>query len=373
MKLKTLLVTYDLQPPWDSGLKVYGRGLMSSLQKMQGIEVSSATIDSSGNTLIERDGRRENDIRYDYVHVVLTGLRPLSSALKKFHGATIFKHIVTPSVGFRNAISTKICYGILNGLENRRLVRCFSSKFVAESYMMQGERIIPPSVDTTRFAPMDTDEDQRRNVISTLEKSTTAVGLENLQSRSDCLTLLYSGPLTQDRFPYQTVLGAIKSSNSKILIVGRPTNGGADAGRLDEILSYSQKIGIESRLAITSKILTEEEKVSLINYSDIVIQPFAKSTQLYVAVDPPIFLLEAMACGRPVITSRSYSFQSLIKNGYNGYAIDWENPRELKDALNDCQRITTTKLGTNARQTVLQDFSHSSVSEKLKVMYNDYN
>lgn len=369
--MKTLLITYDLQPPWDSGLKVYGRGLLQSLQNIRDIDVTAMTM--FDDVISDHNGNGKN---YDYVHVVQTGFKPVTSALKRFKKATVFKHIVTPSIGLRSAINTKVFYSLINGWENRRMVRCFSSRFVADSYFMHGSgRIVPPSVDTDAFTNTKFDLKKRNDVLDSLRTSEIKVGLENLQSNPEKLTLLYSGPLTEDRFPHRTVLNALKGTSSKILIIGRSINNGADSGRVSEILSYARKIDIENRVSIVSKTLAEHEKVSLINYSDIVIQPFARNTQLYVAVDPPIFLLEAMACGKPVITSKSYSFRSLIKNGYNGYTIDWDSYGELDKALLDCQSTANkiSELGMHARQTVLEDFSCASVAKKLQSIYNDYN
>jgi len=354
--MKALLITYDLQPPWDSGLKVYGRGLMHSMQNVVGMKLD--TVHDIHDISNSRD--------YDYVHVVLTGFRPFAKALKTFKQAKIFKHIVTPSIGIRSVLATKTCYAIINRLENR-LVKCFSSEFVARSYFINGNRIIPPSIDTSVFVNSDNIRAKKLNEF--LEVSPIKYGLDNLKHNSDTL-ILYSGPLTEDRFPYKKVLTALNGTRSKMLIIGRPTNNGAEAERIEEIISYSRRLNVESKMAVALKLLNEEEKVSLLNLSDVIIQPFTKATQEYVAVDPPIFLLEAMACGKPVITSRAYSFQSFIKNGYNGYTIDWDNSDELKEALLGCQNA---ELGMNARQTVLQQFSHDSVSQKLKKLYNDYN
>jgi len=357
--VKSLLITYGLQPPWDNGLKVYGRGLKNSLDNISGMEVDVISNPNEISSL-------QSD-SYSYVHVVLTGVTPFARALKAFKRAQIFKHIVTPSMGLRNALSTKLCYSMVNGIENR-LVKCFSSEFVASSYFMDANRVIPPSVDDARF--VNSNHVQTTEIIEILEDSPAKAGLDHLADGSADTLLLYSGPLTEDRFPHKKVLSALKETNSKLLVIGRPTNNGADNGKIQEIISYSHELEIENRVTAALKLLTEDQKIKLLNYCDAVLQPFARSTQLYVAVDPPIFLLEAMACGKPVIASKSYSFQSLITNGHNGYTIDWENPEELKSAVAGCEN---SSIGENARQTIERDFSYHSVSRKIEKMYNDFN
>jgi glycosyltransferase involved in cell wall biosynthesis len=352
-------MTYDLSPPWDNGLKVYGRGLMNSLQRINGMELTTLSKVEDISKHVDRD--------YEFIHVVLTGRDPFTKALRYFRNATIFKHIVTPSIGFKNAFSTNLCYSMINRFETR-LVKCFSSKFVAESYFLNGSFIVPPSVDTATFH--NTGATNEEIIMTMLGNSTAKAGIDNIKRRRQGI-ILYSGPLTKDRFPYEKVLSDLKETKSNLLIIGRPTNNGAESSSVEEIMAYTKRMNLESSVSIAVKLLTEEEKISLLNFADVVIQPFAKRTQSYVAVDPPIFLLEAMSCGKPVITSRSYSFQSFIKNGYNGYTIDWEDANEFREALSEC--LEKGSIGSNARKTVLENFCHDSVAKKVQGMYNDYN
>lgn len=355
--MKALMIAYDLQPPWDNGLKVYGRGLRDSLENIDGMEL----------TTIADTNKMERENEYDFVHVVQTGVEPFSMALKFFRNAIVFKHIVTPSIGLGNSLSTKLCYSVINSFQNR-LVRCFSSKFVAESYFMHSNLIIPPSINTSTF--VNTAQPDEEKILSLLDESHVKFGTNNFLKSSNGI-VLYSGPLTKDRFPYTRVLNALKQTDSNLLIVGRAANNGADRDMMEEIISYARKFDLESRISIALKLLTEDEKVLLLNFADTIIQPFTNNTQLYVAVDPPIFLLEAMSCGKPVITSQTYSFQSLIRNGYNGYAINWDDPLAVDEALKGCK--ATSELGLNARQTILRDFSTEYVSKKIQAIYNDYN
>jgi glycosyltransferase involved in cell wall biosynthesis len=356
--MKILLATYDLCPPWDSGHKVYGKGLLDSIKMIEDVDITTVKSLNNGTNLLED--------RYDYVHVVLAGSEPLTKALRTFKKARIIKHILTPSIGYRSSVSTKIYYAIVQMVQSR-LIRCFSSDFVANSYFMNADLIIPPPIDTTVFVSSPKVEEDE--IISILENCSVKVGVGNIKGNSNSL-ILFSGPLTADRFPYQIVLRAISDTRSKILIIGRTSNNGPGQEKVQEIINYARKLNIENRVTIVLKSLSEEEKVKLINYCDAVIQPFAKYTQQFVAVDPPFFLLESMACGKPVITSKTYSFEHLITNGSNGYAIDWKNPGELDIAITDC--VSNRQMAAAARTTITQNFSLQHVSKKLKGIYDDY-
>jgi glycosyltransferase involved in cell wall biosynthesis len=357
--LKILVVTYDLSPPWDSGHKVYGKGLMSSISAI-GDEIVVANTRSLEN--YHCNG-------FDFVHVILTGFEPLWKALNLFKGATIFKHILTPSVGLRNSITTKACYSLIN-LHRSELVRCFSSNFVAKSYYMRDPLLIPPCVNTSTYSNFSSyDTGGKDSILTILKDSPVSIGLKNIEDDSNGV-VLYSGPLTQDRFPYRQVFQSLKKTKSKMLIIGRTSNYGPGIEKVEEIVSFARKTGLENRLGIALKILTEDEKIQLINYSSVVIQPFSQVTNHFVAVDPPIFLLEAMACGKPVITSKAYSFQEFIRNGHNGYAIDWDDPEGASLAFAEC--LNNSCVGKNARDTIEQNFSCTQLSKRLMNIYNDH-
>lgn len=381
--MKALLVTYDLQPPWDSGLKVFGRGLSESMRKIEGLDLDTA------HSLEEISSRSRTD-DYDCVHIVLPGLKPLVKVIQRFKNSTIFKHIVTPAVGVRSSVSTKLCYAMLDSLSSH-IVKCSSSDFVMRSYSMEADAIIPPAVDVSIFnlgassaatsqaiypvaegtGEIGILEADRGQILSFLENSAVKAGIDNIRNAADGV-LLYSGPLTVDRFPYNHVLRALAQSRASVLIIGRTTNQGAEMESAREIVSYANKLGIQNRVAIALKILNEKEKLAVINHSDVVIQPFTNgSRHQYVAVDPPIFMLEAMACSKPVVTSKAYSFQSIIKNGTNGYALDWSDSKVVGSAIEDC--ISNKTIGARARQTIVENFSTDIVSRKLKQMYDDNN
>lgn len=54
------------------------------------------------------------------------------------------------------------------------------------------------------------------------------------------------------------------------------------------------KMGLKDNIAIRVKDIEEQEKVLIYNMADIVMYPAVE----FVAIDPPLSLLEAMACAR---------------------------------------------------------------------------
>lgn len=71
----------------------------------------------------------------------------------------------------------------------------------------------------------------------------------------------------------------------------------------------------------------------------------------------PSVVLEAMACGTPIVSTNNCMLPYVIKSGYNGYLCD--SPQEMRQKLiellnnpEECRR-----LGDNARQTILENFA----------------
>jgi hypothetical protein len=78
----------------------------------------------------------------------------------------------------------------------------------------------------------------------------------------------------------------------------------------------------------------------------------------------PTALLEAMACGCACVSTATCMIPEIIKHGYNGYIFNDES--QLREV---CQILLThedlcTKLGNNARQTILTNFSKESFVQK---------
>ncbi len=353
-----LIINFELVPPWSDGIKVFARGLFGSIVRAGDTQVTIKSIDNI-----------TKNYDYDHAHIVYpTGPMTVMRATKRLKHTTIFKHIITPAIRFRTAINTNIFYNSVGLLYGRRIIKCFSSEFVAHSYFMQGDLIIPPPIDTENFVGYPKDWDK---LFSILEESSTKIWLNNIKKSEGGGLALYSGPLSEDRFPYVHVLNAVKHAKCQILVVGRfweqPKNNAISY--VNDIVSYAKKIGVENKVSIVSRTLSEEEKITVINCADAIIQPFDSKLK-NIAVDPPIFLLESMACGKPVIASKFYSLKSVVRNGANGYIIDWHDIEQFKEALSDC--LGRSRIGCNARDTILQNFSIDTVAKKLRGMYDAF-
>lgn len=87
----------------------------------------------------------------------------------------------------------------------------------------------------------------------------------------------------------------------------------------------------------------------------------------------PFMLLEAMACGRPVIGSDIPGINDVISHGENGILVPPKNSEALADAIMLLMenKELRNRLGRNARQFVIKNYSWDVITEKIEIVYNE--
>jgi glycosyltransferase involved in cell wall biosynthesis len=88
----------------------------------------------------------------------------------------------------------------------------------------------------------------------------------------------------------------------------------------------------------------------------------------------PLTVIEAMACGTPVIAPDIITLHGFILEGYNGLFYEFNNLNSFNDAIerfNGLTDVEKTVMGQNARCYYEQNFTQQASYEVLKGIYHD--
>ena len=140
-----------------------------------------------------------------------------------------------------------------------------------------------------------------------------------------------------------------------LMIVGY----GPEEKRLKKL---SMELGIRDKVHFIPW-LAKSQFVKVIQNASVIVLP-----SLYEA--SPMFALESMACGKPVIASDIPAMRDLITHMYNGVLFKRGNVVQLKNCLELLLENPDLKLqlGRNARKTIEEKYSFEKVaSEYIKI------
>ena len=184
-------------------------------------------------------------------------------------------------------------------------------------------------------------------------------------------SLLYMGPLWPSRFPAQNVLGALRLLMKKGLDVGLNvlTSARSSVALCEEVLALAKSLGVDRNVFLERKDLSEIERVRAYNAADVMIFPYVGPDPEQLA-DPPFGILESMACGRVVLSTRVLSIPEVVSDGRTGFLIGNASPDEVYGGI---VRALTSKdrefMGIRARERVVEDFSYPAVRRDLIEAY----
>ena len=87
----------------------------------------------------------------------------------------------------------------------------------------------------------------------------------------------------------------------------------------------------------------------------------------------PKSLLEAMACGRPIITTDAPGCRGLVDEGINGYSVPVRNVSQLADSIKKLidNPELRRKMGQKAREKVVTEFSADKVHNEFLSLYKE--
>lgn len=182
--------------------------------------------------------------------------------------------------------------------------------------------------------------------------------VKNNKRKNKKLTILHVGRICKEK-RIEIVLNAFekihKKINSKLII----TSDGPDRKRLEKLC---KKLKIEKDVIFTGYV-SDNKLIKLYSNADIFVSASDTETQ-------GLVILEAMACGCPVIARNALGFKDFVLNRKNGILFDTENELVENIMLVKKNRNLRNKLIKNGYETV-RKFSISNYVKNIEDIYKE--
>ena len=223
------------------------------------------------------------------------------------------------------------------------------SEWTSSGIPLNRIHLIPNSVDTTRFTPLESGG--KRSLRKKLGLPLEAV------------IALYTGRLVSYKgLPLLLqVWNEIRYLNNNVLLILAGT-GGLDIHNCEnELHEYMTSTQMDRHVHFTGAVQNVQEYLQA---SDLFVFPTENDAF-------PSSILEAMACGLPIIATAVGAIQYIIKHKQNGILIEPGNRKQLLDGLNFLISgpPQIAQLGVAALKTVREQYSAECSNQKYLTLF----
>jgi 1,4-alpha-glucan branching enzyme len=209
-------------------------------------------------------------------------------------------------------------------------------------------QVIHNGVDVNKFMPTD----NKRKIKAELgfkPDDIAIVSVGRLYARKGLFTLIESMPVVTKRFP-----------TAKFIISGR-----GQSDEMHKLNAYAEKLGVKNNIVFTG-YYPDNKLPKLYQAADI----FAFSTFYE---HHPFAVLEALATGLPVVTTKVGGIPETINSGKNGFLVAPFNPKQFSDTILYLLEhpVEAEEMGAKARKTVEQQLDWRIVVKDAMKVYDE--
>ena len=208
---------------------------------------------------------------------------------------------------------------------------------------------VPNGVDSEHFRPMPKDESVLAKHDLTKDNKVIIFvgGLDRAHYFKGIFYLIEAFKLIEQKMP-----------EARLLIVGEG----------DMVPEYKN---LASQLQIGNKVIFpggvgHDELPKYYNLADVEVLPSTDKSEAF-----GIVLVEAMACGKPVVASNLAGVRSVVDEGENGYL---SKPKDVEDLASKLYKLLADnelarKMGENGRQKAVAQYDWQVVNNKIDEIY----
>lgn len=155
-----------------------------------------------------------------------------------------------------------------------------------------------------------------------------------------------------------------KIKNARLVIVG-------DGDQKVELVKEAVNLKVKDNVIFAGTI-SYDELSKYYNLGDICVMPSIKDEQGNIDASP-VAMMEAMACGKPVVATKFSGSEDLVINGQTGFLVKEKNEKEISKAITSLLSKLSNdvkKLQKFVRKVAVDNFSTKSIAEKYSEIFN---
>lgn len=238
-------------------------------------------------------------------------------------------------------VPSKLCFSRLDSV----VALSQNVKFSLEGVVIENKiRNIPPMIDISRFTPKDSEK----------SKNPKLLYLGNLSRAKGIITLIKALKIINPDYP-----------NMKLfLCLDIPVE---EYYRRDlDIKNQIKEMGLEENIIPLGIV---ENLPDVMSQSDMFIAPFQNTQE---PADYPLSILEAMACGLPVVSTNVGGIPEIVKDNEYGLLVEPENPVELANKIiylleNDTIRMKMGQKGSTFVRNLNEDIVNKTLENYREI------
>ena len=286
---------------------------------------------------------------YDLIHAVSDGLPSIIAiTIKKLKRKSSIITIQggNISAGFENSLSGRLLRKLQKwSFRNADLVHVISQSLAKGAKKLGAENIvvIPNGVDNQFFKPIDKEQLRKRHDFSTEENIVISVARLNPVKGIDCLIKAVA-------------LVVEKITNLRLIVVG-------DGEQREELEGLIAQLHLDPNVQLLG-FLPRRQIPEYLNLADVFVLP-SRHEGLGIA------LIEAMACGVPVIGSNVDGIVDIIDSGKNGILVPPDNEKALAEGIERllCDKNLRDKFIKEGLRKVEEKFLWDSILRQIEEIY----
>ncbi|MDD5616188.1 MAG: glycosyltransferase family 4 protein [Candidatus Methanoperedens sp.] len=237
-------------------------------------------------------------------------------------------------------------YGLIEGFVLRHVDKIISVSDENKNYFLNKYPfiknkivVIPVSIDLNIFKPLDRNDCKKKYGFDENDKVILYVGRFEKEKRIEIIINIYNEIIEDKRF-----------SNIKLLLVGS----GKEKNQI-----YSQTV--KNQNIFIKGPVSHNEIPEILNCSDVLIL-----SSLYEGM--PTVVLEALACGVPVVSTDVGDINKVVINGKTGYVVKIGDEDRMADKIKDI--LSGNSIQKRNCIGAARDYSIDTIAESIMGVYN---